>query len=791
MKFWKSAEWQRISKLRGLKLLLVGIAIIPSVYAVIFLSSLWDTYGKLDNLPVAIVNNDQSASINGKTENLGQDLTDKLLKEKPLKLSEVSEDKANEGLKSGKYYMTITIPENFTANSGTLLDRHPKQSKIMIAQNAGQSFIAEKMTSSAATKIQSNVNRSLQKVYNQTILSAANTSKKGFQSGSDGANQLNKGLGQLADGNKQLNIGAQSLTNGSSTLAGGIAQYTNGVTQANSGSNQLVSGASSAAKGANQLASGTSQLAQNTPKLVAGSQQLATGAEELAKKLQEVSDSITTGQTNGAVQIKQLESGLASLSQQVNNIQLPENSIDSNAMTQSGTALQDGLTGAGVDAKKIASFMEDPSFQDFLTTHKDFAQQFGITAQSLQSNLAKSGQAAESLQTNLNQLQALLPQLAAFKKQLPQLQAGLSAAQSGNKQAIDSLNGSLTQVSQVLSQQFVPAANQLANGAAQLNVGQQQVASASSQLNSGASQLANGNAQLVNGANQLNGGLGQLAEKNSQLNNGVGQLNQGAQKLADGTQQASVGLSQAQTGTETLAQKLADGAIQLDKVHNNKANITALTQPVKSQQSNLSDVDNNGTGMTPYMMSVGLFVGMITFSAIYDFITVAKKPKNGFAWWAQKQAVNAPVWIAQAIIITSLLLLVDGLQPKNTALLYLVALVVAFAFNQLVLLFSIMFGKLGSGLMIIVLVLQLSASAGSYPIELSNGFFQAIHPWVPMTYSVHAFREVISIGGSVAVDLTILLAVGIVSMVLTWATYQWKLKHNLLIWHDNSQVVPE
>ncbi|MDU7280976.1 MAG: YhgE/Pip domain-containing protein [Leuconostoc citreum] len=781
MKFWQSAEWQRISKLRGLKLLLVGIAVIPSIYAVIFLSSLWDTYGKIDNLPVAVVNNDQAADINGKTQHLGQDLTDKLLREKPLKLSEVSSQKAKDGLKSGKYYMTITIPSDFTNNAGTLLSNDPKYAKIDIAQNAGQSFIAEKMTSSAADKIKASVNRSLQQVYNETILSATKSSQKGFQAGADGATQLNNGLGQLADGSQKLNDGAQALTNGSSTLAGGLSQYTNGVSQANTGSNQLSNGAGAAATGANQLASGTSQLAQNAPKLAAGSQQLASGAQELARKLQEVSDGITTGQTNGAAQIKQLEVGLATLTQQVNNIQLPENAIDSNGLTQNSVNLKEGLEGATIDTKKIEGLMDAYNLKE---TNPKLAEQLVGIVRDLEGNIQKTSESAVAL----SKLQALIPQLDAFKKQLPQLKAGMSAAQAGNQQAITKLNGSLTQVSQLLSQQFVPAANQLASGAEQLNNGQQQVSSASAQLNNGANKLADGNAQLANGVNQLNGGLGQLVAKNGELNAGAGQLNQGAQQLTTGTQQAVSALGQAQNGTQTLAQKLADGAIKLDKVHNDKANVSALTQPVKSNQTNLSEVDNNGTGMTPYMMSVGLFVGMITFSAIYDFVTVAKRPKNGFAWWADKQTVNMPVWIAQAIIITTLLLLVDGLQPKNVGMLYLTALIVAFAFNQLVLLFSIMFGKLGSGLMIIALVLQLSASAGSYPIELSNNFFQTIHPWVPMTYSVHAFREVISIGGSVTNDLIILLIVGIVSMVLTWGVYQWKLKHNPLFWGGEELV---
>ena len=779
MKFWKSAEWQRISKLRGLKLLLVGIAMIPSIYAVIFLSSLWDTYGRLDHLPVAIVNNDQPAKINDKTQHLGQDLTDKLLREQPLKLREVSSQQARDGLASGRYYMTITIPKNFTRNAGTLLSDQPKYAKIAIAQNAGQSFIAEKMTSSAAVKIQDSVNRSLQSVYNKTILSATAASQKGFLAGSDGARQLNNGLGQLADGSRQLNNGAQALSQGTSTLATGLAQYTQGVAQANGGAGQLASGAATAANGADQLAAGTSQLAQNAPKLAAGSQQVADGAQQLATKLQELSAGIVQGQTASAPKLARLEKGLDELTNSVNAITLPD-IPDTQAMTQAGQNLQAGLTGASTDAAQLGKLANDPKFQAFLAANPDIAQQFSATTNDLKGHLTQSGQAADSLA----QLKGLLPKLDGFKTKLAQLQAGVAQAQAGNKAAIDGLNGSLTQVSQFLSQQFVPAAQKLATGAGQVNAGQQQVTTAAAQLQAGAGQLAQGNGQLSAGATQLNRGLGQLTAKNGQLTTGAGQLNQGTQQLTTGTAQAVSALGQAQDGTMTLAAKLADGAIQLDQIHSQPSNVKALTQPVKQTQKNYSNVDNNGTGMTPYMMSVGLFVGMITFSAIYDFVTVAKKPRSGFAWWAQKQAVNIPVWIAQALILTTLLLLVDGLQPKNVPLLYVAALVVAFAFNQFVLLFSTLFGKLGSGLMIIALVLQLSASAGSYPIELSNGFFQAIHPWMPMTFSVHAFREAISIGGSLTGDLLVLLSIGVLSMVLTWGVYHWKLKHNNLQWSE-------
>ena len=234
--------------------------------------------------------------------------------------------------------------------------------------------------------------------------------------------------------------------------------------QANGGAGQLASGAATAANGANQLATGTSQLAQNAPKLAAGSQQVADGAQQLATKLQELSDGIVKGQTAKASQLKALEDGLTRLTQSVNAIKLPE-TPDTQAMMQAGQDLQAGLTGASTDAAQLGKLANDPKFQAFLAANPEIAQQFIATTNDLKGHLTQSGQATASLANSLAQLKALLPQLDGFKTKLAQLQAGVTQAQAGNKAAIDGLSGSLTQVSQLLSQQFVPAAQQLATGA--------------------------------------------------------------------------------------------------------------------------------------------------------------------------------------------------------------------------------------------------------------------------------------------------------------------------------------
>ncbi|OQJ71671.1 hypothetical protein BMS77_06485 [Leuconostoc pseudomesenteroides] len=701
MKFWKSTEWQRVRKIRGLPLLLIGIALIPSLYAVIFLSSLWDAYGNVNKLPVAIVNQDRAAKINGKTQHLGNNLTKNLVDGKQLKIIKTTKSQAASGLKSGKYYMTITIPSDFTENSGTLLSSNPVQPEIKIAHNTGQGFIAEKMTTSAAEKLQTKVSQSLQKVYSQTLVTATTASKDGFNTGSEGASKLSSGISQLQDGTKQLQTGTTALQSGSAQLVTGLSQYTSGVSSANSGSAQLVA-----------------------------------GAQQLATQLQKVSDEINAKQQAKASDLAKLDAGLTELTQGLGKLSGSGSGSNSES-DQNAKSLIDSLSGSKTDFETLEKLVNsDPQ----LKSNTDI--QNALT--DLGKNLGKSSTAAINLQSSIT------AQMETLNSKLSDLKSGAGAVEQA-QQAIKTLNASLTEVSNGIATQAVPGAQQLAQG-----------------------------------ASQLNAGLSQLNANSGTLNQGASQLNSGTTQLLEGENQAIVALGQANTGAQTLSQKLADGAVKLSSIHNQKSNVTALSKPVKKDNSDLSKVANNGTGMAPYMMSVGLFVGMVAFSAIFDFMTVGKKPKNGFLWWADKQTVNAPVWIAQALLMTALLFIVDGMQTQKPVMTFIVALVASFAFNQFVILFNVAFGKLGSGIMLILMVLQLSASAGTYPIELSNGFFNAIHPWMPMTYSVHALRETISIGGSVALDLTVLLSLGIVSMILTWGVYEVKLRHNQLSFPQSS-----
>ena len=784
MRLWRSAEWQRVRSRRGLSILLVGIMLIPSLYAVIFLSSLWDTYGQLDKLPVAIVNQDRAAVVNNQQLTLGDDLTQNLLKKKPLKLTETTAAKAKKGLHDGKYYMTITIPEDFSKNSGTLLNSQPKVSQIKIAQNGGQSFIAEKMTASAAQKIHSKVESSLQQVYSENLLSALQSSKNGFKNGAKGADKLHSGLTQLQGGSAKLASGTDQLASGGQSLANGVQTYTQGVSRAQSGSQTLTNG--------------IGQLQSQLPTLSTGVNQLTTGASRLSTGIQQYTQGVNKaydGSTQLSAGLSKMQNALNSqdTAQLLSGIKTFQSSLDklesglsaTNSSESEQAKITASVTNLATQIKSLASIQS--KLASTAKAQNLTSQQTQALEQAILPTVSTTTQAMASdlgaLTTELNTMKSGTQSLTTLKDSVAQLNNGFGGIASGvttlvttSKSGVATLNTGATSLNSGLATlntnatSLTSGANQLAGG---LNTLNQKIPT----LNSGVSQLASG-------SQSLSSGLGQLTANNTSLTNGADQLSSGAAALNSGAKRSQQAVTQVTDGTNTLAQKLADGAIELDVIKTNRANAKALANPVHQKTTNLSSIKNNGTGMTPYMMSVGLFVGMLTMTMIYDFMVVAKKPRNGFRWWLDKQTVIGPVVLAQAVVMLVLLMLVDQLNPVNVVGTFIVAIIMAFSFNQLVVLFNVAFGKLGSGLMLVLMVLQLSASAGTYPIQLSNRFFEAINPYMPMTYSVRALRETISLGGSYASEILILLVIGLTSMVLTWVVYQMKLKHNQLAFAD-------
>jgi putative membrane protein len=837
-------EWKSIFNKKMMLAILFGISLIPSLYTVIFLSSMWDPYGKLANLPVAVVNQDKAVSYNDENLAIGDTMVAGLKESDALDFEFVSQKAAEAGLKDGDYYMVLTIPEDFSQNATTLLDKTPKQMELSYETSAGHSYIASKLTASAANAIKETVSNEVTAIYAETVFAELQSVANGMQTAADGGAQLSDGTLQIRDGNEiitanlntlaastltfkdgadSLNVGLQTYLDGVNQLDAGAAALNEGVgaLTANmpaleSGVGQLTNGAADLADGSGTLSSGLSTLATNTVALSAGMNSLNDGMAQLTQGSQTLSDGLNalhnalsseeqqaklTALQNG---LDQMKDGLETLDSQLQHSTL---STDlANAMGQLSnlsamvTSVQNELSrilaAADPTANTAAILAAIEQNGANLTAEQEATVRQAVSAQ-LATLATEQAGSVQTIGTDLSALSGLknidastiLDQVAALQAGVSQLSAGYGSLYSGTSTLIAGFNQLGTNSQLLLSgaqslqsglSQAQTGSQTLASGLSQLSVGTQQLASGGQRLTEGSSQLSSGlqtlNAQtgtLVSGTNQLQEGTQalangtmqlvdnapQLSTGTSQLAAGAEQIHSGSSQLATGSQKLDDGLSTLLSGTTELSTKLQDGSTALNEVNATEDTYSMMAEPVIANQTETAPIANNGTGMAPYMMSVALFVGAISLNLMYDIYTPRKYPKNSFIWWASKISVLAAVGVCQSVIMVGLLLTVNGLEPSSVGKTLLVTILTALTSVSIVMLFNLLFDKVGSFLMLIFLILQLSGSGGTYPIQLSNSFFEGIHPYLPITYSVDAYRQLFGIGGSISSDLFVLMGI--------------------------------
>ncbi len=294
------------------------------------------------------------------------------------------------------------------------------------------------------------------------------------------------------------------------------------------------------------------------------------------------------------------------------------------------------------------------------------------------------------------------------------------------------------------------------------------------QLAEGAGTLADGAVQLAEGTEKLKTGTETLVSNNSKLNSGAeqlaegaGQIQDGSSKLYDGSKELGEGMTKLDDGSETLKTSLSDGADKVKETTASDDTISMFAAPVKDDGTQMTTVENNGHAMAPYMMSVGLWVGCLAFCLMYPLTEYKGKLKSGFAWWASKASVLYPVAILQGVLLIVLLHLIDGFTPAEMMKTVLFSCLSAVAFTSIMYFFNITFGKVGSFLMLVFMVVQLAGSAGTYPVEISPEFVSKIHAYLPFTYTVNAFRSTIAGGESIRTSVIVLVVLAVVFTVLT------------------------
>lgn len=768
------AEWKNIAKSTWLKIVLCAIMIIPMIYACVFLGSMWDPYGNTDQLPVAVVNNDKEVEYNDSTMDIGKQLSDKLAKNDSMDFNIVSSSKAQKGLKDGKYYMIITIPENFSKNATTLLDDDPQTMMLTYTTNPQTNYVATKMDDSAMAKVKAEISSTVTKTYSKILFKNVKTLSKGFKTAADGSQKLSDGVNTAKDGNatitENLNTLASSalvFNDGADSLVKGLSAYTEGVSTAKAGAQQLDNNSATLNNGAAQLKAGSSQLLSAVQ---VAEKQLGDGINASAGQL----NTLTSSNKQMAESSKQLSAALTQIQGAINSNNLVENDaqaakkVDGMISTLSTTISTMNNNAAQLNQLAAA---EKKQAEQLQATQPQAAQELMLKATSHATQAATLQQVASQLSSSINtddlkQLSTLLNGNAAVLKnqtaanaKTQQLLASSQQLATANNTAVGSLVTNLKTV-------------QASMKGTSTSVG---MVGAVSQIDNGLSTLQSGLKTYTGGVKQVNNGLGTLASNNATLNSGASQLAEGALKISSGSNQLAAGsatlgegLNTISEGTGTLTSSLKD-ASKKSNIKSTSKTYKQMSTPVDTEKKELTNMPNNGHAMAPYMMSVALYVACMALSLMYPFGKGMTTTDSPVKFLLAKATVMVPLSIVQALILYFSLKGFCGFTPARPGLCLAFMLLLSLAFMAFIAFLAIAFGRIGEFIALIFMVFNLGASAGTYPLETAPHWYTVLHPFVPFTYSVNGFRSVIANATAVpTTEIFFFVGLLVVSALLTY-----------------------
>ncbi|MFC0475077.1 YhgE/Pip family protein [Robertmurraya beringensis] len=662
---------------RKLLIPLIAVLFIPILYSGMFLWAFWDPYDHLKDLPVAIVNEDDGATYEGKELHLGDDLVAKLKESQDFHFEFVDRTVANDDLENQKYYMIVEIPDNFSENATTLLDENPEKLALNFIPNEGYNFLAAQIGGTAIEKIKASLSAKVTETYAESMFDKVEELADGMTKASEGANDLSTGTADLLAGTSNFHEKLTQFSNGTEKFSEGMASATNGTIALN--------------RGASDLSAGLGQLSSGQNELVTASKTIQSGLGSLHQGMTDVNTGLET--VNGKVPA--LISGTSELMEGVATLEtsLAEWQKGAEAVNGGVKALTQSLQAV------IAQMPEGPE-------------------------RAVLEQTLASLDSNT---QILAEKSALLSAGASNLENGMESLLAGQKE----LQGGLNQLEE--------GTNALVEGSSELSAGQTTFESGMEYFQQKLTEASNGAQKISEGTNGLVSGVTELADASKTIASSASQLQEGSDSIIDGNNKLL-------DGSNKLSTKLAEGADKASSVEATDKTFDMMAQPVEVKEKKVNEVSNYGTGFAPYFLSLGLFVGALLLSIVFPLKEPASIPKSGMNWFISKFSIIGVVGVLQGIVAATVLLLGLGLQVESTFYFYLFTIITSITFVTLIQLLVTTLGDPGRFVAIIVLILQLTTSAGTFPLELIPSALQPFNSLLPMTYSVQGFKAVISSG---------------------------------------------
>lgn len=718
------------------KIAVAVMLFIPLIYGALYLWAFQAPDQHMNNLPVALVNQDTGATKDGEAVHAGDDLAAELIDGMKLSWEQTDAATAAQGVADGTYYFAMSIPADFSKNAVSVGTDSPAQTMIDVEFNDSNNFLSSVLGKQAMAQVRDAVAEQLGEQTSSALLVGLHDAGEGLRTAASGSAEVTKGIDSAKDGAGKLVVGMKDLTAGSVTLKDGAFQLADGATTLSDGVTTLAGGAATLNTGAASLATGAGSLATGVSELNTGAASLAKGSNTLAVGTSELATSLA----NAVPDAKALEQGAASVASSAGTLSASAAKVSTSASALAGSA-DDVAAGASETARQLTALISAVESMPADTP-----------ASSILGNLKQlQSEAATPLAAGAGKLAAGANQLST--EAITPLSDGAAKLAAG----ADSVATGVTKLSAGVGE-AATGAGKLSQGAATLNTGAatlskgaQSAAAGSSSVAAGASELAGGASALADGAGTAKDGAAALATGAGSLSTGSSDLAEGSGKLLDGGTTLADGAQKLSTGSHTLTDKLHDGgaAIPNDSSTLLSEKSQVLANPVAVNQQWSNESGGFGEGFAPFFIALATFVG-----ALISWLLLRALPTRALAAGASglRSVLTGllpalAIGLGQVLIMVAVLLWGLDMKPvypvATAAFIYLTTV----AFLALQQMFIIVFGTAaGRVVSLVLLMLQLSSSGGTYPVETTPGFFQALHPYMPATYVVNGLRQLMTGG---------------------------------------------
>ena len=652
-----------------LLVIIIGLCILPSLYAWFNIKASWDPYGNTGNISVAVINEDSGAEIMNKKVNMGDELVKELKTNKDLGWKFVDRKKALEGVNSGKYYAYIEIPSNFSENLASLVSKDIKKGTIIYTVNEKINAIAPKITSKGATTIQNEVNQTVVKTVSEVVL-------KAFK---EAGIEIEKQLPKL------------------STLENNLVEV--------QGKFKDIDKVVDTAVDATDKVSDIIKDIQNDMPLI---KDTITNSKNLSSDIKSfLNDSKT---------------GLSQLSPILKNDLGLISEISSNA-------------------KNAVSDLID----------------------AINKGSESAPQLIDNLSTKLSDLASSTNTLTKFLEKLNKLVPGNQL-----KSVIDSLNSISAKLDTAVSS-LQTIKNQVANGEKPPLTNLNTLLKVIGDVNTITSSILN------NFDSKIQGPISNIIEDSFKVaDNIIAVLDSAEKKLPAVEDILNTTLSfsgSAEKGASFIKEKLpyaksvVDTLVDSMKKINNSNEVNELIsllksdvlkrsdflkQPVDLVENRLYPIKNYGSAMAPFYTVLSLWVGiLLLMSLLSTNVHGDYKPNEVYFG---RGLTFLTLTIIQALIVSLGDIYFLKVQAVNIPLFILISVFTSIVFTAIVYSLVSIFGNVGKAIGVVLLVIQVAGSGGTFPIQVTPQFFQNVYPLLPFTYAISAMRE--AVGGIYMPNLT-------------------------------------